>query len=1022
MNENKNNILIKRFASGKVIRTFFYVMGGLVSLLFVFTILFYINRDRIGEKLVLKINDLQRGTVSFSDISFSPFIHFPDMSVKLNNVNYLVHNPWDSVSGIDTIASFEKIYIATDLGSLFSGEVLLSAITVSDGNLSLVEYPDSSLNLSNALKLRGEMPEKTESAEKDSLAETESFVLSLERISISNVNIIYLKPRATDTISLRIEELAASIAFRAGEITGLIDTRVSVRNLSYLNDNWFGPLQVELNSKFSFNEKSGVLNLDPADLKVGSALFDLHGNIALVDPVRIDVFIEASNSEMSFINAWLSENGLQNLQSGESYFSGTVSGLFNGQIPEMIFDFGLKNIDLDIPGVNEHIKDLGLRGSFNSGRASDFSEAYLEIKEIKGQLPGGYLNGTLSVRDFVSPFVSLFWELEADVKGFNEVFNMPGISQLSGGIKFYDRIHGQYDPISKTWLEEEDDESKLFFDSVSVNIDSFGPIRSLSGVISRSHDTLSLQDLSLIAGNSDFRINGNINNLLTLFADDGEEITAELNIVSDTFDLPAFLSFDPRVGESFPYRIVGIDLDVRASSTKDKLLNFESNPNLEFEISHLQATIEKLFPQVVIQAGVMIMAEKEGRVYLTFDDFNLEVANGVIKADLMYYSPFELPDQLEIDADITGLDIALMFFESEDSIPPIAKGNLSTGVQAYLDLGMDSLDFTHLKFDLESLDYFTEKDSIAATGIVIEAQDVQYSAGNNLLASLNAVIGMKARDIRTKYFHLEDISYAIDATKGNFMVYPEKFNLFGKEGEGYYDLRPFEEDPAFAVKYKVEDFPVETLLQKILKDTVLTGLMDVDLEMMLEGMDRDSRFSGLNGYVSLSGHDMTIYGIDLDNLIAKYQKSQKFNLVDLGAVALAGPVGLALTKGSNFATLAIGNFGDATQVAEMISEWDCTNGRLTIKDVAFTTEQNLVAAKGWVDFATDSLHITISVLNKYKCPVVSQSVFGKIENPEQSEVNIVGTVLGPITNLIDGSQGKGCKPFYMGRLKHPLAR
>jgi len=202
---------------------------------------------------------------------------------------------------------------------------------------------------------------------------------------------------------------------------------------------------------------------------------------------------------------------------------------------------------------------------------------------------------------------------------------------------------------------------------------------------------------------------------------------------------------------------------------------------------------------------------------------------------------------------------------------------------------------------------------------------------------------------------------------------------------------------------------------------LLTGLMDIDLDVIIDGRDKNNTFSGLNGYASLHGRNMTIYGIDLDKLIAKYQKSQKFSLVDLGAVALAGPVGLAITKGSELANLAIGSFGEATGVVEMVSEWECENGRFTMKDVAFTTAENLVAGKGWIDLAADSLNITVSVLNKYRCTVVSQSVYGKLESPEQSDVDIVGTVLGPITNLIDGSQGKGCKPFYNGRLKHPLA-
>lgn len=1004
----------------KILKIFLYTLGGVAALLVLLTGVFYLNRDWIGEKLLLKTNELHQGKVSFSDISFSPFIHFPDMSVKLKDVQFLAGDPRDSLQYSDTIASFNKIFVAADLWSLFSGRVVVSGITVSDGILRLSEYPDSTLNLVHALEPSGKGPKITGPDEKDTLAEGKSFELSLERVYFRNVLIHYKRAASADTLRAGIESMDATLEYLTGEITGGFRGDISIKELGFLNEKRLGSIPVEINTRFAFNRESRVLSLDQADLKIRTAIFYIRGGLVFTEPVRVDLSLEASSSDMSFFRAWLSEKGISNLKSGESYFSGTISGEFGSQIPEMNFVFGLRNVDLDIPGVNEHVRDLGLSGSFQSGTKPDFSGAMLEIKEVKGYLPGGHLNGNLVVHDFAAPAVSLLWDMETDVTGLDEVLNLQGIDSLTGRIQFYDRAEGRYDPNTKTWSEKEN-ESRLMLDSLSMDIAGFGFVSNLSGNINRNHDTLNIRELCFFSGNSDFRVNGNVNNLLYLFTESDEAITADLKIISDTFDLPAFLAFDPRVGESFPYRILGIDLDVSASSTRDKLLNFQSNPEIEFGIEHLRATIENLFPQVVMQSGLMVMAEKDGRVHLTFDDFLLSVAEGDIRSDVVYHSRSGLPDHLEVDAEITGLDLAMMFFGAADSVPQIATGHLSTSTHASLDLGMDSLDFSRISLDMESLEYQNEKDTIKAKGLVLQAQDVRYSRPGNPLATLTASIDLQAREVLTNYFHVEDVAYAIDAGQGNYMVYPEKVQFFGKEGEGVYELSPFADNPTYKLKYKVSAFPVETFLQKILKDTLLTGLMDIDLDVIIDGWDKNNTFSGLNGYASLHGRNMTIYGIDLDKLIAKYQKSQKFSLVDLGAVALAGPVGLAITKGSELANLAIGSFGEATGVVEMVSEWECENGRFTMKDVAFTTAENLVAGKGWIDLAADSLNITVSVLNKYRCTVVSQSVYGKLESPEQSDVDIVGTVLGPITNLIDGSQGKGCKPFYNGRLKHPLA-
>ncbi len=167
---------------------------------------------------------------------------------------------------------------------------------------------------------------------------------------------------------------------------------------------------------------------------------------------------------------------------------------------------------------------------------------------------------------------------------------------------------------------------------------------------------------------------------------------------------------------------------------------------------------------------------------------------------------------------------------------------------------------------------------------------------------------------------------------------------------------------------------------------------------------------------------MVIHGLDIDDLIKKYNRSQKFNLVDVGAVILAGPVGLAVTKGSGYANLALGNKGDSTHITNFVSEWDIQNGKVLLKDVAFATEKNRIAGLGWIDLVSDSLDVTIAILDKNGCSVLSQTIYGSLDDPQQSEIKIVSTVLGPVTNLIDGALGKDCEVVYDGKLEHPSGK
>ena len=169
----------------------------------------------------------------------------------------------------------------------------------------------------------------------------------------------------------------------------------------------------------------------------------------------------------------------------------------------------------------------------------------------------------------------------------------------------------------------------------------------------------------------------------------------------------------------------------------------------------------------------------------------------------------------------------------------------------------------------------------------------------------------------------------------------------------------------------------------------------------------------------LEGRDLKIFGIDLDDVIEKFKKSQKFNLADVGAVMFAGPAGLAVTKGTDFARIAFAKAGDSTHVKHFLAEWKIDNGVLTTQDVAMSTKNNLVSTDGWYDIQTDSLDFKISVLDKRGCDLVGQRIYGKALDPTYGKVKVLKTFLGPVTNFFRNIGLAKCDTIYAGKVAHP---
>jgi AsmA protein len=165
---------------------------------------------------------------------------------------------------------------------------------------------------------------------------------------------------------------------------------------------------------------------------------------------------------------------------------------------------------------------------------------------------------------------------------------------------------------------------------------------------------------------------------------------------------------------------------------------------------------------------------------------------------------------------------------------------------------------------------------------------------------------------------------------------------------------------------------------------------------------------------------LKLFGVDLDVVAKKYKRSQKFNLVDVSAVFLAGPVGLAVTKGSDYANLLISKKGDSTLVHEFVSDWRLHAGLLKAHDVAFSTNQNRIAVHGSINLWSQTFEeLNFALVNEQGCAVFQQEVRGRFVDPEVSNVRVVKTLIGPLRNIFTG---KKCKhPFYTGSVQHPVA-
>jgi AsmA protein len=199
--------------------------------------------------------------------------------------------------------------------------------------------------------------------------------------------------------------------------------------------------------------------------------------------------------------------------------------------------------------------------------------------------------------------------------------------------------------------------------------------------------------------------------------------------------------------------------------------------------------------------------------------------------------------------------------------------------------------------------------------------------------------------------------------------------------------------------------------------------MDFDANLTMQGKTMDEMKRSAAGDVLLRGGNLTLEGRDLDQEFSRFESSQNFNLVDVGAFFFAGPLGLAVTKGYNFASILQGSGGSST-IRVLVSNWRVEHGVAEAQDVAMATKENRIALKGKLDFVNDRFDdVTIALIDAKGCAKVRQRISGPFQKPVVERPNVFKSLAGPALKLLkkgrDLFPGGECEVFYTGPVKAP---
>src|SRR6185503_1866182 len=148
---------------------------------------------------------------------------------------------------------------------------------------------------------------------------------------------------------------------------------------------------------------------------------------------------------------------------------------------------------------------------------------------------------------------------------------------------------------------------------------------------------------------------------------------------------------------------------------------------------------------------------------------------------------------------------------------------------------------------------------------------------------------------------------------------------------------------------------------------VAEGPMDFSASLSMRGKTVKEMKHTAEGQISLRGKDLTLKGSDLALELSRFESSQNFDLVDVGAFFVAGPLGLVVSKGYNFANIFRGS-GGSSKIPTLVSDWKVERGVANAQDVAMATRENRIALHGGLDFVNERFDdVTMAVIDSKGC-------------------------------------------------------
>lgn len=640
--------------------SFFLLLAAMI-------ILPIIYKDEIKDLALKEVNKMLLADVDVKGFDLTIISTFPNLTAQFDSVTVIGRDTFDKVE----LVNVERVKVHLDFWSLFGDQFEIKGFSLVKPKIDVRILTDGTANY-DIMK-----PDSLKTPEEQ---EPSSFKLSLKHYEIVDGQIKY-----DDRASNMFADLVSLNHSGSGDLTADVidfDTKTTIDALTFKMDGlkYLSKVKTDLvaNILMEFTEKSSKFTLRKNTLALNNFKVSVDGFYEMLDnKSNMDLKLNTSKSTFKDLLSLMPvfyRTGYENMvTNGSLALDAAIKGVLDDKnYPGWNIGLKVNNASIKYPDLPEQLKNIQIDAKSTFAGGSNLNNMTADINKFHVEFVKNTVDATLKLRNIMTdPAIDTKINAFVDLATLGKVIPLAEGESYNGLLTADVALKGKMSAIEKGRYEEFNALGTLELKDMIYKSPDLPKAVNISEMLFK----FTPQNLNLVAfkgktGNSDFNVNGTIDNYLEYMFSD-QKLKGDFRYSSNYLDLDELMGYVPASTEEAP-------VESNPSSTEEA---FTVPANIDF---NLNANIAKLrYSGLDITNVTGNVGLKDETAYL--NNVQMNAMGGTVELKGTYNASNPYQPAVDLAYSLKQIDIQTLAktFVTTTKFAPILKyvqGNVSSNL------------------------------------------------------------------------------------------------------------------------------------------------------------------------------------------------------------------------------------------------------------------------------------------------------------------------------------------------------